>query len=354
MYQKEIIYMGLHKDGSRLGSAGFLKVESRDKESSLFLKIKNIPHSISGRFPVRFYNGSDWKEVDGITLQEGNGLWEECEPKCLRQVRLQIILPGGYLIEGISKQAQTKTSERQEDEGVSENNSEVLQEEKVQNEAPTAYGSDESRGSENQVTGNEKAMNRERATAIRQDNADTEMRSKAAEEAELTKGYAGEEKSRAAGQGGVERIPVQKQRRSSQETISEPLVMVSEELPPPMADEMQINGVKEDKWEQILDSYTKIHPYGDERVYVKLEPKDFVILQAKYQHLVNNSFLLHGFYNYRYVILGKENDYYLGVPGVFYEREKMVALMFGFEAFECSGGEAKPGEFGYYLRRVEL
>ena len=152
----------------------------------------------------------------------------------------------------------------------------------------------------------------------------------------------------------VERIPVQKQRRSVPETILEAPVMVSEELPPPMADDMQMNGLKEDKWEQILSTYDQIHPYGDERVYVKLAPKDFVILQAQYQQLVNNSFLLHGFYNYRYVILGKENDYYLGVPGVFYEREKMVALMFGFEAFECQGGEAKPGEFGYYLRRVEL
>lgn len=114
--------------------------------------------------------------------------------------------------------------------------------------------------------------------------------------------------------------------------------------------------IREDKWEQILATYETIHPYGDGRVYVKLEPKDFVIMQGKYQHLVNNSFLLHGFYNYRYLILGKEQgkEYYLGVPGVFYEREKMVALMFGFEAFDCEGGNASPGGFGYYLRRVEL
>lgn len=111
---------------------------------------------------------------------------------------------------------------------------------------------------------------------------------------------------------------------------------------------------EEPKWEQLLNTYDKIHPYGDERVYVKLEPKDFVVLQEKYQHLANNSFLLHGFYNYRYIILGKEDGYFLGVPGVFYEREKMMALMFGFEAFECEGGIAKVGGFGYYLRRVEL
>ena len=110
----------------------------------------------------------------------------------------------------------------------------------------------------------------------------------------------------------------------------------------------------ENKWEQLMSTYEQIHPYGDNRIYVKLAPKDFVILRENYQHLVNNSFLLHGFYNYRYLILGKENGFYLGVPGVFYEREKMVALMFGFEAFECEGGGAEEGKFGYYLRKVEL
>lgn len=350
MYQKEIIYMGLHKDGSRLGSAGFLKVESRDKESSLYLKIKNIPHSINGRFPVRFYNGSDWKEVDGITLQEGNGLWEEREPECLQQVRLQIILPGGYLIEGISKRIQEKLYERQKDEKTLENTNAPLQEKETQNAMNIPYGKDEidnnrsraeeERGDRDRVAGNKEIRDNENITG------DAQKQDYAAEK--IHKGAAGQQNN------AMERIPVQKQRRSPQETTVEPPVMISEELPPPMADEMQMNGVKEDKWEQLLDTYTQIHPYGDERVYVKLEPKDFVILQAKYQHLVNNSFLLHGFYNYRYVILGKENDYYLGVPGVFYEREKMVALMFGFEAFECSSGEAKPGEFGYYLRRVEL
>ena len=46
--------------------------------------------------------------------------------------------------------------------------------------------------------------------------------------------------------------------------------------------------------------------------------------------------------------------YVLCKGAVFYEREKMVALMFGFEAFECPGGVARAGEFGYYLRKVEL
>ena len=147
----------------------------------------------------------------------------------------------------------------------------------------------------------------------------------------------------------VERIVVQKQGGRVRGDVAE------QTQKPLMADALVIEGLKEDKWEQILDTYDNIHPYGDERVYVKLEPKDFIIMSGKYQHLVNNSFLLHGFYNYRHVILGKEGEvYYMGVPGVFYEREKMVALMFGFEAFECESGESKTGEFGYYLRKVEL
>jgi len=42
------------------------------------------------------------------------------------------------------------------------------------------------------------------------------------------------------------------------------------------------------------------------------------------------------------------------VPGNFYEREKQVALMFGFESFECQKEPAQVGDFGYYMIPVEL
>ncbi|MDE6186128.1 MAG: hypothetical protein K2G39_11985 [Lachnospiraceae bacterium] len=117
----------------------------------------------------------------------------------------------------------------------------------------------------------------------------------------------------------------------------------------------------EDKWEQLQRCYKTVHPFGDERVFLSVEPKDFIILRAPYQRLVNNSFLLHGFYNYRHMILGPDKEigegdgtcFYLGVPGTYFEREKMVAIMFGFEGFEC-GGPVEVGKFGYYMRKVEL
>lgn len=110
MYQKEIIYLGLYKDGDRLGSAGFLKVEKRDKDGNLSLVVKNVPHSINGKYPVRYYSGSGWKETDDITVREGVGQWEKKEPGSLEQIRLQVILPGGYLVEGASRQAASQSA----------------------------------------------------------------------------------------------------------------------------------------------------------------------------------------------------------------------------------------------------
>lgn len=116
------------------------------------------------------------------------------------------------------------------------------------------------------------------------------------------------------------------------------------------------------KWQQLRHSYQTVHPFEQEDEFISIEPKDFVIMRQEYQNLVNNSFLLHGFYNYRHIILGRKKgnpQYYLGVPGTYYDREKMVAVMFGFEGFEASGEdntdkEIEQGTFGYYMRRVDI
>lgn len=326
MYQKEIIYMGLHKDGSRVGSAGFLKAEKKDKTSTLTMSVKNIPRFIEGRFPVRYSLGADtteqpgradWKEEDGITLRDGCGVWEKKELEASESIYVQILLPNGYLVEGKSKGALNQAPPKPVT-SASEPTS-VVTHEPAQWEIPDA---------EAEVTAAHEPEPVQRDIPVAEPAVTVSVRQSAS----------------AAGAIAASSQPAVPQR------------------PPLMADALAIEGLKEDKWEQILDTYDQIHPYGDDRVYVKIAPKDFIILSGSCQHLVNNSFLLHGFYNYRYVILGRgenpvsspKGDYFLGVPGVFYEREKMVALMFGFEAFECEGGDPKPGDFGYYLRKVEL
>lgn len=116
---------------------------------------------------------------------------------------------------------------------------------------------------------------------------------------------------------------------------------------------------KEDKWAQLWSVYPHIHPFQDEREYLSIRPSDFVLFPAASYKMVNNSFLLHGYYNYHHLLLGKvekrgEDFYYIGVPGNFYEREKQVAIMFGFESFECAEEPAQAGDFGYYMMRTEL
>ncbi len=115
----------------------------------------------------------------------------------------------------------------------------------------------------------------------------------------------------------------------------------------------------EEKWQQISAIYPHIRPFHDEREYLSLGPSDFVLFPEKFYRAVNNSFLLHGYYNYEHLILARleqrgEAKYYLGVPGNYYDREKQVAVMFGFESFECDREPAKSGDFGYYMMRVEL
>ncbi|MCD7864263.1 MAG: hypothetical protein LUG61_12350 [Lachnospiraceae bacterium] len=114
-----------------------------------------------------------------------------------------------------------------------------------------------------------------------------------------------------------------------------------------------------DKWQQLCAIYPIVHPFGDARGYLSIEPRDFVVLQEQYQIMVQNSFLLHGFYNYRHLLLGRRRgergmEYYLGVPGVLYEKERAAALFYGFEAFESAAVPAKDGDFGYYMKRVKI
>lgn len=117
--------------------------------------------------------------------------------------------------------------------------------------------------------------------------------------------------------------------------------------------------MSEDKWRQLQKIHPHIRPFQDEREYLSLRPEDFVILSSGSYRLVQNSFLLHGYFNYEHLILTRVqqksgDQYYIGVPGNFFEKEKQVAIMYGFESFECRREPASEGEFGYYMIRVDL
>lgn len=123
--------------------------------------------------------------------------------------------------------------------------------------------------------------------------------------------------------------------------------------------------IYEDKWQQLLKLYPQVHICpGTQSIVIR--PKDAVILTRQYHELATNSFVLHAYYNYRQLLLFRYEDegirYYLGVPGVYYEREQRIAQMFGFEGFENGEARMQPdadnkvykGCFGYYMKRVEI
>ncbi len=95
---------------------------------------------------------------------------------------------------------------------------------------------------------------------------------------------------------------------------------------------------------------------------IQLELKDLRSLPKKYWYLGNNSFLLHGFFNYRYLVLGRtaEERWFLGVPGVYQRQERVMAAIFGFPEFftagpggECREGREPVNHFGCWVRYIE-
>jgi hypothetical protein len=110
----------------------------------------------------------------------------------------------------------------------------------------------------------------------------------------------------------------------------------------------------EENWCKLMEEYKQIHPFSDKDHIqcIRVELKDLKLLPKSQWILSSNSFVLHGYYNYQYLILGKmENRFILGVPGVFCNKEKLVANLFGFTEFKAAQlSDYKTGRFGYWYK----
>ncbi len=114
-------------------------------------------------------------------------------------------------------------------------------------------------------------------------------------------------------------------------------------------------------WQMMLESYPVLMPFeGEEEICcIRIELKELRLLPRRYWYLGNNSFLLHGFFNYRYLILGQMEvqgmkRWFLGVPGVFQNQEKVMAAIFGFPEFKAEkASKQKTNQFGYWYRFMD-
>lgn len=307
LYEKKIGYLSLYQDGEKKSSVGFLRIERERNACRLEIHIKKGAEVYNGSYPLMLITKSGEFPWGTVKIRKEEDFTEKnfpiqgdmfcLEGECVREddgcgvsIRLdESRRISGFWKENVRQVVPEKNAERDEN------------------------GKSDKRP-ENRTASHEKSVN------VRADEKNSDIRQEAERVPETVRTFAENQELHAAG-----------------------------------------GHQFEDKWINLQRDYKKVHPFGDERTFLSVELRDFQLLKPQYQRLSNNSFLLHGFYNYRHLILGPDHEmggndgicFYLGVPGTYFEREKMVAVMFGFEGFECSGA-VETGKFGYYMRRVEL
>lgn len=410
-YRKKVSYLDYLENGMKIRNAGFVRIEEHDGQTRLEMQVKNIPEQFAGQYELKADGGGT---IGRISLTRGCGsccvVWQGDRPgetgrRKMTTGGIYIRLPGRRLVQtvwpepwelmvelseeelpaepkGQEKPEGPEAAERpanQEGEAETAGTPEAAErpanpEEEIALSPGAEYGSGAEAETEETPSGTEEGSEEstDRAEAETEENpsgtegdAGRPEEDRAAERPETARPDA-PKRGEASEPPGTGR-PEAPAREPEEETVEMPVNPIWRvEMEPEMTidsrperEEREEPACYGDKWEQLSHMYPRIRPFEDEREYLSIAPKDFVVLRQEYQRMVHNSFLLHGYYNYKHLILGKIPEggawhYYLGVPGNFYNREKMVAEMFGFEAFEGEREPVKAGDFGYFMKRVEI
>lgn len=114
-------------------------------------------------------------------------------------------------------------------------------------------------------------------------------------------------------------------------------------------------------FEKVFVNRDFIDAFEDDYFYdcVEVTPELLKQLPIEDDAVVNNSFLVHGYYNFKHILFGKvcENDnntrYFIGVPGMYCNRERFMASMFGFCNFKKSHrSDYSNPYFGYWYQEI--
>lgn len=330
-YRKQISYLELQENGQRIRSAGYARLESLDKEEILTVQL-NGQEIVSGKeIPLYLQWKSGEQQLYEMTIDRGRASWEKRIPLEKERERiLGIRIPLERNIEIIGRFAGAVGAKKVPAP--------------VTAIVPVTVG-----GIEGQRQGGNQPEQAKRPIQTEQQEAP----------------YREMQRERVQEQG--------RQAREQTEKVAETVVTngktdcgSGDSFVSSQGDRSSKRSATEDtlhmkdtKWEQLSSIYPHIHPFRDAREFLSVGPEDFVVLRERCYQMTHNSFLLHGYYNYRHLLLLRQETagqakYYIGVPGNFYEREKQVARMFGFESFEGAREPAWEGDFGYYLISVEL
>ena len=110
------------------------------------------------------------------------------------------------------------------------------------------------------------------------------------------------------------------------------------------------------KWQALSRRYPHFQPFaeGEFAGCLQITPRELAFIGQGKCRVGNNSFLMHGFCNYRHLLFGKRRDgrFVLGVPGVFENQEMVMANMYGFPDFKEAMAKHPNGKFGYWCREL--
>ena len=125
--------------------------------------------------------------------------------------------------------------------------------------------------------------------------------------------------------------------------------------------ESYVAGWSEEENIQCAEEVEEYIPQSD-MIYEKISRQELSRLPRREWRLANNSFLLHGFHNYHHLLYIKEDEnVWIGVPGIFHEKEELAAKAFGFTEFrrvtdvEIELEEEEQNcleDFGYWCKKV--
>ena len=167
---------------------------------------------------------------------------------------------------------------------------------------------------------------------------------------------AGESKS-------IKSIDEKEQEKKDQETVEESSEKKEQETVEEFPEKKDQETVEESSEKKDLKKDDRdIDLQNFRRQIMKIQRGEISILPRCEWKLANNNFLLHGYYNYRHLVLIDEgNQLKLGVPGIYHEREARAAATFGFPEFIAEADvnvTLEPQErnenqqFGYWCRQV--
>lgn len=350
-FKKKIAYFDYYENGEKKRSCGHVKFIVKEDKVTIELHIKGIDARESCMCDIVAI-GEEESRIGRFVIDKGTGYYSTCcSNENLNGEGLSLFsVTGLRLVISEEKYCQTvweweKIPEKSETEKISAADGQSERKEKEPEKKEPESGKEWTPEKE-EVSEREKGW-----TPEKEETAEAEEALHKQQIARLVnKGTEWEEDSRAQEPDRMPeqgKEPVQREESSGREQVQEQLY--------------------EDKWQQLCSTYPVCHPFGEEEEYITITPKDFIVLRKEYQNLVSNSFLLHSFYNYHHVILGRmgkqDEIYYIGAPGNYFDREKKVAVMFGFEGFARSetgnkqrneNGLVACGDFGYYMKKVEI